>query len=165
MGFMTMIESSTSGRLRYLRHQCSRTVRIPDPEGVLRRKLWYGHEFRTYIGSMLCYNGMPATLSSLFNTLTFQDNPIYSSPVPGAPPPPACLAAFALQISSTLKSKHADSIAVLILCNLTASGSQTPYSFISTSFPVSPSIPHVLPPSACLALKAVRTLTGLAPAF
>jgi len=147
--FMTMIESSTSGRLRYLRHQCSRTVRIPDPEGVLRRKLWYGHEFRTYIGSMLCYN----------------DNPIYSSPVPGAPPPPACLAAFALQISSTLKSKHADSIAVLILCNLTASGSQTPYSFISTSFPVSPSIPHVLPPSACLALKAVRTLTGLAPAF
>ena len=36
---------------------------------------------------------------------------------------------------------------------------------MSTTFPVSPSTPHELPPSACFALSLVNTRIGLAPAF
>ena len=56
-------------------------------------------------------------------------------------------------------------IAVLMLCNFTASGSHTPYFFISAIPPVSPLMPQLLPPSACLARRSVKTRTGLLPAF
>src|SRR5436305_379574 len=83
---------------------------------------------------------------------------LYSSPPPAMLAPPACLALFAEQMSSTLNSKQALSTAVLILWSFTASGSHTPYSFISTTAPVSPFTPHELPPFACSARNLVRTL-------
>lgn len=71
---------------------------------------------------------------------------------------------LALDLNHT-KSGKQTSIAVLMLWSLIASGSQTPYSFISTIAPVSPFTPHELLPSACLALNSVNTRTGLFPAF
>lgn len=108
----------------------------------------------------------------------------HQSSTPVFMPPPACFADLAPQISSTLRSKHADyftlvsetsselkmvciitSIAVLILCSLTASGSQTPYFLMSTISPVSPLIPQLVPPSACFVRSLVRFFIGFAPAF
>src|SRR5436305_10423435 len=90
---------------------------------------------------------------------------LQSSPPPAMLAPPACFALFAEQMSSTLNSKQALSTAVLMLWSFTASGSHTPYSFMSTTAPVSPFTPHELPPFACSARNLVRILMGLAPAF
>lgn len=68
-------------------------------------------------------------------------------------------------MSSILSSKIAVSIAVLYVCNFTDSGSQIPRSFMSTSLPVSPSIPQVDPSVACFARSAVRVLIVFAPQF
>ncbi|KAH3662511.1 hypothetical protein OGAPHI_005763 [Ogataea philodendri] len=68
-------------------------------------------------------------------------------------------------MSSTLRSMLADSMAVLALCCLMTSGSQMPYSFMSTILPLSPSIPQVCSPIACLALSCDNTLIGLPPQF
>ena len=49
-------------------------------------------------------------------------------------------------------------MAVLIVCCLTATGSQTPSSFMSAMVPFSPSMPQVtLAPPACLARSCVCT--------
>mmetsp|Transcript_40509 Transcript_40509/g.95940 ORF Transcript_40509/g.95940 Transcript_40509/m.95940 type:complete len:216 (-) Transcript_40509:917-1564(-) len=62
-------------------------------------------------------------------------------------------------------SMHALSTAVLRLCVLTTEGSQIPSSFMSASCPVSPLMPHVLFPVACLARSSVMRRTTSAPQF
>mmetsp|Transcript_22306 Transcript_22306/g.26832 ORF Transcript_22306/g.26832 Transcript_22306/m.26832 type:complete len:222 (+) Transcript_22306:452-1117(+) len=71
-------------------------------------------------------------------------------------------------MSSILRSMAEDSIAVFIVCALTANGSHTPSSFMSDSRPVCPLIPQVQSPalpSACFALSLVKVRITLAPQF
>mmetsp|Transcript_601 Transcript_601/g.2479 ORF Transcript_601/g.2479 Transcript_601/m.2479 type:complete len:221 (-) Transcript_601:965-1627(-) len=70
-------------------------------------------------------------------------------------------------MSSMRNSIVALSTAVLMDCTLTAYGSHTPSSFMSTIVPLSPSIPNVRAssPSACLARSLVRVRMTLAPQF
>ena len=83
-----------------------------------------------------------------------------------------------LTTSSTRNKRHALSTAVLMLCVFTICGSQTPYSFISTILPKSPSMPHVCSLATCFAYtsesrqwkvehtrRSVRTLTAFPPQF
>mmetsp|Transcript_19693 Transcript_19693/g.54980 ORF Transcript_19693/g.54980 Transcript_19693/m.54980 type:complete len:330 (+) Transcript_19693:290-1279(+) len=71
-----------------------------------------------------------------------------------------------LTMSSMRSSICALSTAVLIVCTLTASGSQMPRAFMSTTSPVSPLMPKLLPPgSQCLARSLVRVRITLAPQF
>lgn len=69
-----------------------------------------------------------------------------------------------LTMSSIRRSIHADSIAVLKVWSLTATGSQISFSYMFAIFPVSPSIPNIKPPStACLALSSVIVRTTSEP--
>lgn len=57
------------------------------------------------------------------------------------------------------------STAVFNTWSLTARGSQIPKSFMSANSPVSPLIPQVVPPVACLARRAVSVRMTVAPQF
>ena len=63
-------------------------------------------------------------------------------------------------------SIEADSTAVLIVCDLTETGSHTPMSVMSARVPFSPSMPHVMfAPAACLARSVVCLRMMSAPQF
>lgn len=138
--------------------------------------LWYSSLFsRIRHGERFSYSRHDSTrlaslaascnLTSACNDYICGPSAWMSSPMVCTPGPPDSSGRRADTMSSTRSKSVADSIAVLSVWILTLADSSNPYVRMSTTLPVSPSMPYMCSPAACLARSSVSARIAFPPQF